>query len=703
MSEPRQENRNTNQVSNTFTVPSVSLPKGGGSIRSIGEKFSANPATGAGTITVPIFASPGRSGFNPNLSITYNSGSGNGPFGLGWALSLPSITRKTDKGLPKYDDVNESDVYILSGAEDLVPVLVQDNVGAWTKKSNVSIDGFTIQYYRPRTEGLFARIERWTNSENGEIHWRSISKDNITTLYGKTTESRIADPSDINHIFEWLICEIFDDKGNAILYQYKPEDSEGIDVNELHEQNRTQQSRSANLYPERIKYGNRVPYYPYDNENDSIAIRDDWMFELVFDYGEGYYFDNIIDEDGAPIVLARHDNSAGLNNWHVRQDEFSSYRSGFEIRTSRSCKSIKMVHHFPEELHIDDYVVGSTDFIYDENPVASFLTRATHSGYLLQRNNGDGDGDSYLKKSLPPLEFEYSKAPISQSKVHEVNDDFLENIPSNIEGNGQAGYLQWLDLDGEGLNGILAQQSGAWFYKRNVSSADHGIHEVPSSNIEARFSPVEEIRSLPSLVGKASGNRYHLMDLAGDGKLDMVQFDLAKIGYSSSGFYERTTNERWDSFIEFVSDPNISWNDPNLRFIDLTGDGLADILITEDQAFTYYRSLGEKGYEYAERISQDLDEEKGPAVVFADSTQSIYLADISGDGLSDIVRIRNGEMCYWPNLGYGHFGSKITMDNSPWLDTPDQFDQQRVRLADIDGSGNTDLIYLGRDRISMVL
>ena len=54
--------------------------------------------------------------------------------------------------------------------------------------------------------------------------------------------------------------------------------------------------------------------------------------------------------------------------------------------------------------------------------------------------------------------------------------------------------------------------------------------------------------------------------------------------------------------------------------------------------------------------------------MFADGTQSIYLADMSGDGLTDLVRIRNGEVCYWPNLGYGRFGAKVTMDNAPWFD-----------------------------------
>jgi len=104
--------------------PSISLPKGGGAIRGIGEKFAANPVTGTGSMTVPIAVSPGRSGFGPQLSLSYDSGSGNGPFGLGWNLSLPSITRKTDKGLPKYQDADNSDEFILSGAEDLVPVLV---------------------------------------------------------------------------------------------------------------------------------------------------------------------------------------------------------------------------------------------------------------------------------------------------------------------------------------------------------------------------------------------------------------------------------------------------------------------------------------------------------------------------------------------------------------------------------------------------
>src|SRR5436189_5967540 len=119
------------QEDSQFSAPAVTLPKGGGAIRGIGEKFAANPVTGTGSMSVPIATSLGRSGFGPQLSLSYDAGSGNGPFGFGWGLSLPSITRKTDKGLPLYFDAEDSDVFILSGAEDLVPVYRQDADGSW--------------------------------------------------------------------------------------------------------------------------------------------------------------------------------------------------------------------------------------------------------------------------------------------------------------------------------------------------------------------------------------------------------------------------------------------------------------------------------------------------------------------------------------------------------------------------------------------
>src|SRR5688572_14186935 len=91
-----------------FSAPALVLPKGGGAIRGIGETFSANPATGTGSMSIGLPISPGRAGFTPSLSLRYDSGLGNGPYGFGWMVDYPSVSRRTDRGIPRYNDRLES-------------------------------------------------------------------------------------------------------------------------------------------------------------------------------------------------------------------------------------------------------------------------------------------------------------------------------------------------------------------------------------------------------------------------------------------------------------------------------------------------------------------------------------------------------------------------------------------------------------------
>ena len=663
-------------VAPVLSLPAAGeLPKGGGAIRGIGEKFGADPVTGTGGMSFPLPTSASRSGFGPQLSLSYDSGSGNGPFGLGWTLGLPAVTRATDRGLPRYRDAeNEAggfldagagrqDTFRLGGLDDLVRLHRADG----SPRPDDEIAGHIVRRYRPRVEGSFTRIERWTRIADGDIHWRTLTSANVLAIYGRDSRSRIEDPVGTggpgNHsrVFSWLLCETRDDLGNAVLYDYVPENADDVDLTAPHELARLDAARTTNRYLKRIRYGNLTSFLNADGTRpvDVPAARlagAGWMFELVLDYGdhEGEHPRPRDDEDPARARPAR-------------PDAFSSNRAGFEVRTYRLCHRILMFHHFPDEPEVlTDCVVASMDLGYQLSPVASLLTSVTRNGY---QRTAAAAAAGYLKAPTPPVSLEYSQAVIDPT-VHRLPPG---SLPYGL---GAVGTHQWLDLDGDGLTGVLTEQACGWYFAANLGGGTLG--------------PLRTVDPLPATADFGAGQR--LLDLDGDGRLDLVSLDR-----QPAGFHERTDDGSWAPFVPFTELPRIDWDAPGLQLVDLTGDGRADVLIAEQDVYRWHPSRGEAGFGRALPLLSVADQpgpEARPAIG-ADVREAVFLADMSGDGLNDLVRIRNTEICYWPNLGYGRFGARVLMSHSPRFDRPDQFDPARLRLADVDGSGTVDVLYLG--------
>ena len=564
----------------TLQTPAISLPKGGGAIRSIDEKFSVNSVNGTTAIQVPLPFSSAR-GYSPAFPLSYNSGAGNGSFGLGWEMSLPSIKRRMSKELPRYD--NETDTFLLGGAEDLVPVFKKDGAGTFISNGDggyvvdefLSADGnFLVRRYRPRIEGVFARIERWMEKSSGILHWRVISKENITTVYGLNEESRVADPRQPLHIFEWLISYSYDDKGNCAVYEYRKEDGMGMPLH-LHNSNRLNGNAPfTHNYLKKVKYGNIAMYKPGDQ------FPAQFMFETVFDYGEH--------AAGAPCNVE--------TNWSFRADAFSEYRAGFEIRNCRLCRRVLLYHYF-NELPGGSALVKALHLQYGNNGADgfTFLQSVITTGYTKH------DDGSYSEKSLPPLSFEYS--------THNWNVT-LKDLPAGSGVHAPVGInepqYQFIDLYNEGLSGILTEQAEGWFYKHNEGYG--------------RFTPAQMIAAKPNMRGLGTG-RISIRDLEANGIKQLVSWND-----EAPGFFEISGSGNWMPFESFRQIPHLDLNDRNGRLIDLDGDGQADLLITEDNAFTWYPSLGKKGFGKALKTGKTFDEEKGPAVVFADAMQSIFLA-----------------------------------------------------------------------------
>jgi RHS repeat-associated protein len=614
-------------------VPVLSLPKGGGAIRQIDESFRTNPATGTASISIPLPATPGRSGFGPTLALTYDSGGGNGPFGLGWSVPIESVRRLTDRGIPRYRDEDNSDRFVLGG--ELVPYL-DASTGAWQRVSRHETVGtahYAVDRFRHRVDAGNALIERWRDLHTNGVHWRVTDHANIESRFGVSSDARIADPNDPGRVFEWLLEERSDPYGNVMRFEYAAEDGAGVDFDTPFERGR-RDAGFAQRYIKRVRYC-----------NDQPGVGAAFRLQLVFDYGQ--HDANAPKPDPDPS-----------RTWFVRPDPFSTNRPGFEVRTYRLCQRVLMFHDF-DELGAEPCLIQSLDLAYHSVPTLTKLTSVTSTGYI--RKNG-----SYVSASRPPIEFDYSSAEIS-AEVEEVDQASLGALPIDVHGRPR-----WLDLDGEGVAGAFGQIDDIWFYKRNLG---HG-----------RLGPLQAVATRPS---PGAGTR--LVDVDGDGRLELMRIDSS----GDAGFYGRAEDGGWQPFRPFTSLPDVSLDDPEVRLLDLNGDGLADALrIDGSGALRWYRSAGREGYAETATEESPLDQHGPPAFVFADATQTTFTADMSGDGLMDIVRVRNGEVSYHPNLGFGRFGPRVVMDNAPVFDADCDFDPSRVRLADVDGSGPTDLLYL---------
>ena len=631
----------------TIGVSPVSLPKGGGAIKGIGETFQPNEFTGTAALSIPIPTPPCRN-FEPQLKLDYSSGSGNGIFGLGFSLSISTISRKTSKGIPQYAG---ADTFILSGAEDLVPVI---------EEQSSSVEPYTVTAYRPRTEGLFAKIEQWTDQQTGLSYWRVVSKENITSLYGATEGARITDPDNPTHIFQWLLQETFDSKGNHIVYEYKPEDSLNLS-SDLYEANRTQ---TANKYISRIQYGNdrpiQGPIFPADPGSTQ------WHFEIVFDYGEY----NIDPGNPSPYTP--------VQSWLNRADSFSTYHAGFEIRTHRLCRNILTFHNF-KELGDQPMLVHATRLQYEESPVVTRLQSVTPVGYRKQATS-----NTYVTVSLPPILFGY----IPFVPAGHAFTPFLEKEAQFLPGLVGSNYML-IDLYGEGVPGVLYSDGATILFAEAQSSPGDSQSDPAAPEPPMRYGPLREPRTFPIVRDVLSASN-RLIDLTGDGQLDLVVTSPA-----GTGFYEAHADASWHTSRMLPRCP-VDFDDPDSQLLDVTGDGLVDILRIEHERVVLYQGLGQDGF----RAPQARLREPGLPWLERDThNEVVRFADMFGSGGQHLVRITDGRVECWPHFGYGRFGKPVLFDNAPRF--AGGFDAARLFLADLDGSGTADLIFVFADHVAI--
>jgi Salmonella virulence plasmid 65kDa B protein/Insecticide toxin TcdB middle/C-terminal region/Insecticide toxin TcdB middle/N-terminal region len=611
---------------------------------SLGYSVDVNAFTGSSTLGIPVTVPEARDGMSPSLVLGYSSGGGNSAYGAGWSLSgLAAVGIDTRYHVPRWDDTDGFQF----GNDELVPWLTHTG-GTWTPRGFVSGD-WSVAFYRSRRGSTKTRVEKWVHAPTGRVHFRTRDAYNRVTVYGARPNAagRIADPFDETRTFAWLPELILDARGNAVWIEYAAETLDGIDRIASYER---LQPTLSQRYLKRISYGNLKPLSLDDAlASGQLPAGTQWCFQVVADYGDH-------SDPNAPSATPD-------RPWLARQDPFSTYSCGFEVRTYRLCRRFLVFHNF-RELGPSPTLVRSLVLTHAENPAGSTLTQIELIGYRY-------DSGIVVSAALPPLKMSYAPAA-TDTAFSEVTHESSTNAPAGLASN----RYSFVDLYGEGLSGILYQDEQTWYYKSNQGNSNFGTQTV--------------VAETPAVAA----NAFVCSDLDANGNTEFAQ-----LGGRNAGLYElHRETKTWSSFRSFPAFPHVEALSADTRWVDLNGDRRPDVVLTKNDHFTWFAFDGET---FLPPV--DVPRPAGIDVIptLADNTALNFIfADMTGDGLADLVRVRPGCVTYWPSLGNGYFGDAVVMEGAPQFAPAGQFDASRVRVADLDGSGTTDIVYLGQGHVT---
>jgi RHS repeat-associated protein len=340
-------------------------------------------------------------------------------------------------------------------------------------------------------------------------------------------------------------------------------------------------------------------------------------------------------------------------DYESRPDVLRSGRAGFLITTALRCHQVSL--RMPAEVQP---LLRSWTFGYTQHPTnnASLLSSVTLSGHA-----ADGTG-----LSTPALSLSYSG--LGEPTLSRFAAD--ATAPPGL-GTGPVDLVDW---DGNGLPDVIA-----------LSPSGHA--RIWPNLGGCRWAAPHSVADVPALAGTRG---VTLLDVDGDGVADLVPADVPL-----SRYVPRTQDGGFGRPVSLSRAPSPVPGSPAVRLVDLDGDGAVDLLASDGDELTLYYQAAAGPAAGWQPTPQVVGRGQAPVTDLADP--HVFLADMTGDGLSDLVRVDGGGVTYWPYLGMGRWARPVRMADPPQLGTG--LDPARLLLVDVDGDGVADLVQLDGETV----
>ncbi|MYM59078.1 hypothetical protein GTG28_07565 [Vibrio sp. OCN044] len=542
----------------------LSLPTGPGSIEGLGESFVPDLNTGTANHEFQFDVPKGRGDTAPQLSLSYNSGLGNGILGLGRRLSVPYIQRQTEKGLPRYQrDGEDKDSFITGLGQELVAV----GQGQYRAKFAT---GFVV----------YQRLE---------AGWQALYPDGTQYFFGQSATDTVQSQS--GEVFRWHLSKVKHLNGDVTHYHYQSLDD-------------TQQ-----VYLSNIEY----------SQSGAQSMK------VVFEY-------------------------------QARPDELLDYRPSFELLTKQRLSKVTMR-------------VAGQDVRHYQLSYAELTPWRTQS-QLTDIAQLDTSG----QKTLMTQHFGYTSATPTEKKGY---------LPTLATAQLSSPSVDFIDLNGDGLADMI-----------DTSNARHRywLHQGIDQNGEPLWSSRRYMGV--NLHANIRSPSIKWADINGDGHSNLVVYDSGRTVYY--GIDERGS---WAKSGQFYR-AGLDLHNPQVRMMDINNDKRTDVVQTVSGYDGIVSSISVKlnieGHRWSDNISLPFNRSQ---YITSFTRSQIHIADMNGDGLQDIVYATNGELTYFPNRGLEGFGRAVKFDRMP----ANLFQDSAIHLADMNGDGLSDVLYIVGNNVRLML
>jgi len=630
----------------------ISLPQGGGAIRGLGESFHPEPQTGTGNLTIPLDVPLGRGGFQPTIAVSYSTGAGNGLFGLGWGAGLPSISRRTAQGVPRY---RADDVFLLTGDE----LVEAEPVPGGTR-------------YRPRIESAFAQILRLSDG------WLVTGTDGVGTRFGTPRPDGapadwrdpavVADPADPSRVFAWLPTKTQDPLGNVIRYEYAA-DAGDTDIHCWHQP-----------IPLTIRYAD----YDAGGPNPAFLYTVGFEYEPRPDpfssYVAGFEVRTTLRCRAVTTTAWPGGVEQPVRRYELlyRQDSHTQASLLAEIQTVGYATEDDGATWTPQrDLPPVRFEYGA--FLPEER---RFLPVRCSEPPPVALSDGEYDFADVTGDGRPDV----VRLGIAPTYWRNLGGGVLDRprpLPAALDGislNDRG--VRLLDADGDGRADLMIDNPVPGFLPLRSASQWGDFH--PYRSVPAGMAPGPPSTFGTGAVSRGSGGtaagtpwhdaRLQLVDLDGDGVTDAVLTGDRLICW----FQRRGTG--WIGPTLARGAPPVYPGDPRVHWADLSGDGLQDLVLVESGAVQYWPNLGHG------RFGTPIVMTGGPDLPVSLQPSRVLFGDVSGDGTADLLYAGAGEVTVWFNRSGNSWSAPLIVGGLPddWWD---------VRLCDLLGTGTSGVLF----------